>query len=158
MKPILAFVLALTTLFVPLYATQVPDRGRPVQTPGAQPQQAGESPRGTGLADIRMRDVCILPDQESKTYYMVGPGRRRVRAYTSKDLVNWVGPQIIFQVPAAAGGQIRVVGIWAPELHFYKGKYYLFLTFDTRNPLCAQWRDWLPRGTRGSQVRGADAP
>src|SRR5207245_335789 len=30
-------------------------------------------PKTIKLADIRMRDVCILPDQASKIYYMVGP-------------------------------------------------------------------------------------
>jgi arabinan endo-1,5-alpha-L-arabinosidase len=110
------------------------------------------------LADIRMRDVCILPDKTSKTYYMIGPGFRSVRAYTSTDLVNWQGPQTIFRPADDIWGDIRVVGIWAPELHAYKGKYYLFLTFDTRNKFPEQWRNWLPRVTRGSQVLVADAP
>ncbi len=48
------------------------------------------------LADIRMRDVCILPDPNSRTYYMIGSGRRSVRAYTSTDLASWRGPQTIF--------------------------------------------------------------
>ena len=108
------------------------------------------------LADIRMRDVCIMPDAASKTYYMIGPGRNSVRAYTSKDLKSWQGPQTIFRAPDDIWGEIRTAGIWAPELHKYKDKYYLFLTFDTRNPLPEQWRDWLPRVTRGSQVLESD--
>jgi hypothetical protein len=43
-------------------------------------------------------------------------------------------------------------------MHSYKGKYYLFLTFDTRNRFPEQWRNWLPRVTRGSQVLVSNAP
>lgn len=110
------------------------------------------------LADIRMRDVCILPDPNSKTYYMVGPGRRSVRAYTSADLVTWQGPKTIFDPPQDIWGDIPVISIWAPEMHAYKGKYYLFLTFDTRHQFAEQWRGWLPRVTRGSQVLVGDKP
>ena len=110
------------------------------------------------LADVRMRDVCILPDKPSNTYYMIGPARRGVRVYTSKDLVTWEGPRVIYQPPDDIWGDVAVTGIWAPEMHAYRGKYYLFLTFDTRHQLTEQWRDWLPRVRRASQVLVGDAP
>ena len=110
------------------------------------------------LSEIRMRDVCILPDTATRTYYMIGMGWNSVRSYTSKDLKTWQGPKTIFRTPENIWGDIRVVGIWAPELHCYKGKYYLFLTFNTRNEFPEQWRNWLPRVTRGSQVLIADKP
>ncbi|MCA9239299.1 MAG: hypothetical protein KDA37_03830, partial [Planctomycetales bacterium] len=66
-----------------------------------------------------MRDVCVLADDSSKTYYMVGPGRVDrtpvVRLYSSKDLVTWHGPQTVFRVTDDLWGDIRVRGIWAPE-------------------------------------------
>jgi arabinan endo-1,5-alpha-L-arabinosidase len=127
-------------------------------TAGAQTPSSSEPARVTRLADIRMRDVCILPDQASKTYFMVGPGGRGVRAYTSKDLVTWEGPQMVFRAPDDIWGDIPIVSIWAPEMHSYKGKYYLFLTFDTRNRFPEQWRGWLPRVTRGSQILAGDSP
>ena len=120
---------------------------------GAQPATSGIK-----LQDIRMRDPCILADPNSKTYYMIGSSRRSVRAYISTDLANWRGPVTIFTPPADIWGDIAVVGIWAPELHAYRGKYYLFLTFDTRHPFPEQWRNWLPRVTRGSQVLAGDSP
>src|SRR6185295_11171537 len=43
-------------------------------------------------------------------------------------------------------------------LHSYKGKFYLFLTFNTDHQLAEQWRDWLPRVLRGSQVLVSDSP
>ncbi|NLZ07610.1 MAG: family 43 glycosylhydrolase [Phycisphaerae bacterium] len=110
------------------------------------------------LSQIYLRDVCILPDAASRTYYMVGPGFNSVRIYTSKDLKTWQGPRTIFRTPDDIWGDIRVVNIWAPEMHKYRDKYYLFLTFDTRNRFAEQWRDWLPRVTRGSQVLASDRP
>ena len=118
------------------------------------PQQSGTFK----FQDVRWRDMCVLPDLATKTYYIVGPGLRGVKAYTSKDLITWTGPQMIYAAPDTVWGKIPVIGIWAPEMHFYKGKYYLFLTFDTRNKFQEQWRDWLPRVTRGSQVLVSDSP
>jgi len=117
-------------------------------------------PKDVKLADIRWRDMCILPDPATKTYYMVGPGGRGVNCYTSKDLKNWYGPVRIYDAPQDVWGTIPIVSIWAPEMHKYKDKYYLFLTFDTRNKLCEQWPDWERAGrvTRGSQVFVSDLP
>jgi beta-xylosidase len=81
-----------------------------------------------------------------------------VRAYTSKDLVSWEGPHIVFQTPAGLwGSDVNIRGIWAPELHSYNGRYYLFLTFDTNKQLPEQWQswfNWLPRVRRGSPLPG----
>ena len=124
----------------------------------AQNQAVSQQATTVKLSDLRWRDMCILPDQATKTYYLVGPGGRGVRAYTSKDLINWTGPQMIYSAPQDVWGEIPIVSIWAPEMHFYNGKYYLFLTFDTRNKFSEQWRNWLPRVTRGSQVLVSDKP
>ena len=120
-------------------------------------------PNQTGIINLdslQWRDMCVLPDPASKTYYMVGPGGRNVRCYTSKDLKNWEGPKMIYTAPQDVWGDIPIVSIWAPEMHFYKGKYYLFLTFDTRNKLCEQWLNWERNGrvTRGSQILVSDSP
>jgi arabinan endo-1,5-alpha-L-arabinosidase len=124
-------------------------------------QISGESqpPDTMSLGDIFMRDVCILPDSATGTFYMVGPARRNsVRMYNSTDLTTWTDPRIIYTVPDRLWGDIRIYGIWAPELHWYKGRYYLFLTFNTRNEFSEQWRNWLPRVTRGSQILVSEAP
>lgn len=106
------------------------------QTPRPMPD-----PGNVKLADLHWRDMCIYPDPLTKTYYMVGPGWRGVRLYTSKDLLNWFGPQLIYTAPKDVWGDIPIVSIWAPELHAYRGKYYLFLTFDTKNKFQEQWRE-----------------
>jgi arabinan endo-1,5-alpha-L-arabinosidase len=113
------------------------------------------------LADERMRDACVVPDEATKTYYLYtssdrrGPnGRPAVVAYQSRDLETWEGPYVVFETPADFWAQR---GIWAPEVHPYQGKYYLFTTFNTDDKFPEQWRDWLPRVKRGSQVLVADS-
>lgn len=125
--------------------------------PGAASTQE-EGSRRVSLADVRMRDVCILADEATKTYYAVSSAGRSVRAFMSKDLLTWEGPQTIFQTPPDFWGDVNIKSIWAPELHAYKGKYYLFLTFDTDSLFPEQWRNWLPRVRRGSQVLVSDSP
>ena len=112
------------------------------------------------LDSLRWRDMCVLADPVSKTYYIAGPGGRSVRCYTSKDLINWEGPNMIYTAPQDVWGDIPIISIWAPELHYYKGKYYLFLTFDTRNKFSEQWRNWERNGrvTRGTTILVSDSP
>lgn len=110
--------------------------------------------------DLRARDACVYPDPDTHTYLMYfasrGPNRRAaVAAYTSTDLENWTGPTFVFERPEAWWADR---GIWAPEMHAYNGKYYLFLTFDSTHQFPEQWRDWLPRVKRGSQVLVSDSP
>jgi arabinan endo-1,5-alpha-L-arabinosidase len=138
--------------------TGIPPRPSPGATSGPTSRFIMQPPGTYKLADVRMRDVCILPDPATKTYYMVGPAHRGVRLYTSKDLRIWDGPQVIYRPPDDVWGDLAVVSIWAPEMHKYKGKYYLFMTFDTRHPFAEQWRNWLPRVTRGSTIAVSDSP
>ncbi len=110
------------------------------------------------FSTIRAQDVCILPDEATKTYYLIASGGGGVRAWTSKDLESWQGPKTIFRTPTNIWGDIPTAGIWAPEMHFYHGKYYLFLTFNSQNRLAEQWRQWRPRVTRGSQILWGESP
>src|SRR5437764_4728202 len=64
------------------------------------------------LSEVRMRDVCIRPDESSKTYYMIGPARRGVREYISKDLKTWTGPTVIYQPADDTWGDIPISNIW----------------------------------------------
>jgi len=120
-----------------------------------------ETPHTVKLADVRLRDSAVWVDTNAATYYLVSAGRRgpngraAVIEYTSKDLDTWMGPKVIFEAPTNFWGNR---GIWAPELHDYNGKFYLFLTFNTDHLFPEQWRDWLPRVERGSQILVSDAP
>ena len=135
-----------------------------ISTSGAETNApaATESPQPVRLSEVRLRDCCVWPDTNTQTYYLVSStdrrgtnGRPAVIEYTSKDLETWAGPRVIFEIPEVFWAQR---GIWAPERHAYQGKFYLFLTFDTDNRLPEQWRNWLPRVKRGSQVLVSDSP
>lgn len=129
--------------------------------PSTSPQRGRTPPfsRDLKLADIRMRDACVLPDPATGTYTLVASTFRGVRAYTSKDLVTWEGPHVIYRIPDNVWPGVDVRGIWAPELHRYRDKFYLFLTFDTTTPLSGeQWRNWRPRVKRASQILVSDSP
>ncbi|HZI31649.1 MAG TPA: glycoside hydrolase family 43 protein [Candidatus Binatia bacterium] len=151
MNSLLHFCLTLTVLCF----TQV-SRAQTQAAPASEPAHSVK------LADVRLRDCCVWADTNSQTYYLVsstghrGPhGRPAVIEYTSKDLETWNGPEVIFEVPPDFWANR---GIWAPELHAYKGKFYLFLTFNTDHLLPEQWRNWEPRVQRGSQILVGDSP
>jgi arabinan endo-1,5-alpha-L-arabinosidase len=140
----------------------------PDPSPSPSPRFAPQQPViGEKLENIRMRDVCVLYDEKTKLYYAVSSGRgptkegfrnAAVRVFTSKDLIAWDGPTVVFQVPNDLWGATNITGIWAPEMHKYKDKFYLFLTFDTNEQFPEQWRNWRPRVKRGSQILVADSP
>lgn len=115
------------------------------------------------LADIYMRDGHILVDEETETYYIVSSARGAgVRLYTSTDLIHWEGPHIVYETPDEMWGtDVEINSIWAPEIHEYNGKYYLFVTFSSNYRLEEQWEDWFEwrtRVRRSSQVLVSDDP
>jgi len=118
------------------------------------------------LAEIRLRDGNMLANPTDGWYYfvtsMVGrddSGRKpTISAFRSKNLIDWEGPFVVFVAEDNTWEGIDIIGIWAPEMHFYKGKYYIFTTFNTSEKLCEQWIDWEPRVIRGSVVLVSDSP
>jgi hypothetical protein len=121
-------------------------------------QQAGT---GLKLAGIPARDPSILAEPESKTYYLYTSAETPaagVVVYRSKDLANWEGPMSVFQVPQ---------GIWAdpaqgaldPEVHAYRGKYYLFVTLSNTDKIIKQPPEsWRVNSMRGVQVFVSESP
>ena len=82
---------------------------------------------------IRIRDPYILPDHEQKCYYMYGTtaleigsldAKNTFSVYRSTDLENFEGPKVIFDGDKIGFWADR--DFWAPEVHKYNGKYYLF--------------------------------
>ena len=83
--------------------------------------------------EIRIRDPFILTDKKNGCYYMYGttaldPGtlaaKNTFSVYKTYDLENFEEPKVIFN-----GSDINFWAdrdFWAPEVHFYNGKYYLF--------------------------------
>ena len=83
------------------------------------------------LCDIAIRDPYIYADEKEGEYYLyssgVGQFGRGFCAYKSKDLENWSEPFVVFD----ASNFWAKDDYWAPEVHRYDGKYYLFGTFGT---------------------------
>ena len=83
--------------------------------------------------EIRIRDPYIYADKEKGCYYMYGTtalengssaAGNTFSVYRSTDLENFEGPDVIFD--GSKHGFWADRDFWAPELHKYKGKYYLF--------------------------------
>jgi len=98
--------------------------------------------------EINIRDPFVLV--EGDTYYMYGTRAANFGyntggfdVYISKDLTNWSEPHACFD--SEAHGLNRKVN-WAPEVHKYRGAYYMFATFTKEN------------GLRGTFSLKADSP
>lgn len=102
------------------------------------------------IKDIYMRDPFVFVEDD--TMYLVGttdgtcwgdgPGTGFL-GYKSKDMVNFEGPFVLFEKNKDFWAEKQ---FWAPELHKYKGKYYLVATF---------FKEGL---NRGSQILVSDTP
>lgn len=100
------------------------------------------------ISDINIRDPFIL--KEGDTYYLYGTKAKDFGikvggfdVYTSYDLVKFSEPFVCFD--SVKAGLNREVN-WAPEVHKYKGSYYMFATFTKEN------------GLRGVYILKADSP
>jgi arabinan endo-1,5-alpha-L-arabinosidase len=101
--------------------------------------------------NIQIRDPFVLPLIGEGNYYLYGSTDKDIwkgRAtgfdvYHSKDLEHWEGPFPAFRPPADFWSDTNY---WAPEVHEYKGKFYMFATFKAEG-VC-----------RGTQILAADNP
>ena len=57
------------------------------------------------------------------TYYLYVTGGKSLSVRTSKNLISWSEKKTIFQLSQTSWGVDRC---WAPEVHEYNGKFYLF--------------------------------
>ena len=99
-------------------------------------------------SEINIRDPYVL--NENGTYYMYGTRAKDFGLYTagfdvyiSKDLENWSNPIECFN---SAEYNLNNGVNWAPEVHKYKGSYYMFATFTKEN------------GLRGTYILKAENP
>jgi hypothetical protein len=118
---------------------------------------------GTGLklSGIPARDPSILADPDSRTYYLYTSGEAPdvgVVAYASKDLASWEGPVSIFRAPAASWAN-PAQGVRDPEVHAYRGKYYLFATLaNSEKVIKKPPESWRVNSMQGVQVFVGDSP
>lgn len=101
--------------------------------------------------DIHIRDPFVLPIADEKLYYLYGTrgaetwtnSASGIDHYTSTDLQHWEGPFPSFRPPANFWSDRN---FWAPEVHPYRGRYYMFATFKAEGV------------RRGTQILAADGP
>lgn len=96
------------------------------------------------LNEINIRDPFILVCDNM--YYMYGSRAKNqigFDVYKSSDLVEWSEPKTIFEKYDGFWG---TVDFWAPEVHFYNGKFYMLATFRAEGK------------RRGTQILVSDTP
>ena len=101
-------------------------------------------------AEINIRDPFVVVAAEERKYYLFGTtgadtwsGRPAgFDVYAGADLQHWEGPFPAFR-PAPAFWSDR--NYWAPEVHRYQGRYFMFASFKAEN-VC-----------RGTQVLVSDS-
>ena len=100
------------------------------------------------LQDIHIRDPFIL--LEGGRYYLYGSRGNEawgkatgLDVYESDDLVSWSGPSVVFTPPEGFWADMH---FWAPEVHQYHGKFYMFVSFKSET------------ACRGTQIMVADTP
>lgn len=101
-------------------------------------------------ADIHIRDPFVVPLIGERRYCLYGTTGSECwgvgtgfYAYTGVDLENWDGPIPVFRPPA---GFWATKNFWAPEVHPFNGRWYLFATFKSDDR------------ERGTQVLMSDSP
>ncbi len=102
----------------------------------ASPVLAQQKTKTLTLDDINIRDPYILPVEKEGVYYLYASSSVKENgkyyggmvAYKSTDLKSWEGPVRVFNVPR---DNYLTGAVWAPEVHKYKGEYYLFATLNT---------------------------
>lgn len=104
------------------------------------------------IEDIQIRDPFLLTVHDTQTYYLFGSTDTDIwrsapatgfDCYRTTDLENWEGPIAAFRPPQGFWSDRN---FWAPEVHEYRGRYYMFATFKAEG-VC-----------RGTQILVADAP
>lgn len=98
--------------------------------------------------DINIRDPFVL--YENGKYYMYGTRAKNFGVmtggfdvYTSSDLEHWSEP---VECTDSNAFDLNKGVNWAPEVHKYNGKYYMFATFTKEN------------GLRGTYILKSDHP
>ncbi len=115
------------------------------------------------LSEFPCQAPYVFPYAKESSYYLFSAahesgGRATVVAYKSKDLKIWEGPQTVFAVPDGIWANPRD-GAFSPEVHEYKGMFYLLVTLQNRDAIFAEPPQvWRPNHLRGTVIAQADAP
>lgn len=117
------------------------------------------------LSEIQVHDPWILAYASTRTYYLytsnrgqaTGVNRPGTMVYRSHDLRNWEGPLVVFVLPEGTWAANQPA--WAPEVHEYKNRFYLFTTLH--NPgkiIAAPPQAWRTNYMRGTVIASSESP
>ncbi|WMT39579.1 glycoside hydrolase family 43 protein [Paenibacillus sp. D2_2] len=103
------------------------------------------------LQDIHIRDPFILTDSPNRRYVMYGTIGETAwtgqpvgfDAYITEDLIHWEGPVAVFRPNVDFWSDQHY---WAPEVHEYKGAYYMLASFKAEH------------ACRATQILRSDSP
>lgn len=101
------------------------------------------------IGEIHVRDPFIM--KANGKYYLYGTrgseawGNRAtgLDVFVSDDLEQWEGPREVFTPPEGFWADRQ---FWAPEVHAYRGAYYMFVSFKSETE------------RRGTQILRAESP
>jgi len=132
---------------------------------GARAEGPLQPASGLRMPEIPLHDPCILPEAATHTYYLytsASPkgnpsGRPGTFVYRSHDLLTWEGPQVVFEVPGDSWASAQEMP-WAPEVHSYQGRYYLFTTLHNSARKLPTPTPGLPNSMRSTMIAVADSP
>jgi arabinan endo-1,5-alpha-L-arabinosidase len=103
------------------------------------------------VSDIHIRDPFVLPVISEHCYYLYGTMGEYAwtttglgfDCYKSVDLQTWEGPYPVFRPPTDFWADRN---FWAPEVHAYRGRYFMFASFKAEG------------SCRGTQILVAESP
>jgi len=103
-------------------------------------QTSAQAPNGTmfSMPNVPVHDPVII--KQDSMYYVFCTGRG-ISMFSSKDKKNWIKEKPVFD-SAATWAVNAVPGfknhVWAPDISYYQGKYYLFYSVSTfgKNTSC----------------------
>ena len=123
------------------------------------------------LPDMPLHDPFVVADAETRTYHLYTSNEPSVSGvegvgtmvYRSRDLRDWARPVVVFRTDEQDGIWARDGG-WAPEVHAWGGRYYLFTTLHDEDrvlpvPPAGRWGTpfQLPNHARGTITAVSDS-
>ncbi len=117
---------------------------------------------------IRIRDPFVVADKQAGVYRLYSSiyakkGEKSdgfgntgfgVEMYVGRDLRTWSPAVTVLDLPKELG----CTAVWAPEVHEYKGKWYLFATLTFGGTILPAANGWPRHEKRGTWIFAADRP
>lgn len=93
--------------------------------------------------NLRIRDPFVVVFDGAYYLYQSDGENHTVKVYKGNDLETWDDGRTVYRLSEESWG---ICDLWAPEVHFYQGNYYMFLSLLGKN------------GLRGTEISVSDTP